>query len=194
MFWFLGAKACGILAPGPRIEHSPPALEGKVPTTGGPGKSHKSLYWKNETSLHYAKTNLASDYCKAVCRFRLRSLGRKCKAKHINMDLKTKEDNNKIEQWKWCPFFLASICHFCQNRSNHRVDNFLKVSKLKLSLSLILFQFSKWTLKIALMWLSWINWNTKHISQQLKEKTDSISIIYGWARVHAFRSISNIRD
>ena len=39
MFWFFGRKACGILAPRPGIEPAPPALEGKVLTTGPPGKS-----------------------------------------------------------------------------------------------------------------------------------------------------------
>ena len=33
-------KACGILAPWLGIEPAPPALEGKVLTTGPPGKSH----------------------------------------------------------------------------------------------------------------------------------------------------------
>ena len=39
MFWFFGQEACGILAPRPRIEPTPPALEGEVLTTGPPGKS-----------------------------------------------------------------------------------------------------------------------------------------------------------
>ena len=39
-FWFFGYKACGILTPWPGIEPAPPALEGKVLTTGPPG----SLY------------------------------------------------------------------------------------------------------------------------------------------------------
>ena len=39
MFWFFGPKACGILAPWPGMEPSPHAFEGKVPTTGLPGKS-----------------------------------------------------------------------------------------------------------------------------------------------------------
>ena len=39
MFWFFGREACGILAPWPGIEPTPPALEGKVLTTGLPGKS-----------------------------------------------------------------------------------------------------------------------------------------------------------
>ena len=30
MFWFLGHKACGILASQPGIEHKPSALKGKV--------------------------------------------------------------------------------------------------------------------------------------------------------------------
>ena len=39
MFWFFGHEACGILAPWPGIEPTPPALEGEVLTTGLPGKS-----------------------------------------------------------------------------------------------------------------------------------------------------------
>ena len=39
MFWYFGHEACGILAPQPGIEPTPPALEGKVLTTGPPGKS-----------------------------------------------------------------------------------------------------------------------------------------------------------
>ena len=39
MFWFFGPEACGILVPWPGIKHSLPALEGKVLTTGPPGKS-----------------------------------------------------------------------------------------------------------------------------------------------------------
>ena len=30
MFWFFGCEACGILAPWPGIEPTPPALEGEV--------------------------------------------------------------------------------------------------------------------------------------------------------------------
>ena len=36
---FFGCKTCGILAPWPGIEPAPPVLEGKVLTTGPPGKS-----------------------------------------------------------------------------------------------------------------------------------------------------------
>ena len=39
MFWLFGCKACGILAPWPGIELAPPALKGKVLTTGLSGKS-----------------------------------------------------------------------------------------------------------------------------------------------------------
>ena len=39
MFWFFGREACGILAPRPGMERTPPALEGDVPTTGPPGTS-----------------------------------------------------------------------------------------------------------------------------------------------------------
>ena len=41
MFCFLGHEAYGILATQPGIEPAAPALEGKVLTTGPPGKSHK---------------------------------------------------------------------------------------------------------------------------------------------------------
>ena len=45
MFGFLAGRHVGILAPPPGMEpqpgtHTPPALEGKVLTTGLPGKSH----------------------------------------------------------------------------------------------------------------------------------------------------------
>ena len=59
MFWFFGREACGILAPQPGVEPTPPALEGEVLTTGPPGKSphwlltkiklpltHKGRIWK----------------------------------------------------------------------------------------------------------------------------------------------------
>ena len=43
MFWFSGSEVCGILVLQPGIELAPPALEGKVLTTGPPGKSHSSF-------------------------------------------------------------------------------------------------------------------------------------------------------
>ena len=39
MFWCFGPGACGILAPHPGIEPTPPVLEGEVLTTGPLGKS-----------------------------------------------------------------------------------------------------------------------------------------------------------
>ena len=38
-FLFFGREACGILAPRPGIELTPPGLEDKVPMTGPPEKS-----------------------------------------------------------------------------------------------------------------------------------------------------------
>ena len=46
IFWFVGCKACEILAPQPRIEPTPLALEGKVLTTGSPGKSQSRVILK----------------------------------------------------------------------------------------------------------------------------------------------------
>ena len=43
MFRFFGRKARGISAPQPGIEPAPPALEGKVLTTGPPGKSPQKI-------------------------------------------------------------------------------------------------------------------------------------------------------
>ena len=44
MFWFFDCEACEIfLAPWPGIEPAPPALEGRVSTTGLPGESHSLL-------------------------------------------------------------------------------------------------------------------------------------------------------
>ena len=43
MFWFFGREACSILATWPGIELTPPALEGKVVTTGPPGNSLEIL-------------------------------------------------------------------------------------------------------------------------------------------------------
>ena len=45
MFWFFGLEAYGILAPQPGIEPTASALEGKVLTTGSPGKSQENLHF-----------------------------------------------------------------------------------------------------------------------------------------------------
>ena len=44
VFWFSGHWACGILASWPGIVLSPPALEGKILTTGPPGKSQQFIF------------------------------------------------------------------------------------------------------------------------------------------------------
>ena len=54
MFWLSGHEACGILAPQPGIEPSPPALEGKVLTTGPPGKSLHYLFLGQAKGLEFA--------------------------------------------------------------------------------------------------------------------------------------------
>ena len=46
MFWCFGCVAYGILAPLPGIKHPPPALEGKILTTGPPRKSPKYPWFK----------------------------------------------------------------------------------------------------------------------------------------------------
>ena len=56
MFWFFGHEACGIFAPQPGIEPTPPALEGEVLTARPPGKSLHRPSWTRPTfsvsSLH----------------------------------------------------------------------------------------------------------------------------------------------
>ena len=57
MFWFFGREARGILAPWPGIEPTPPTLEGKVLTTGLPGRFQEGqlliLMWLPEfTGCH----------------------------------------------------------------------------------------------------------------------------------------------
>ena len=49
MFWLLACEACGILAPQPGTEPTIPALEGKVITTGPPGKSLDQLDFELRT-------------------------------------------------------------------------------------------------------------------------------------------------
>ena len=44
MFWFFGLEACGIEAPRPGIKPVLPALDGKILTTGPPGKSLSGSY------------------------------------------------------------------------------------------------------------------------------------------------------
>ena len=57
LFWFLGGKACGILAPWPGIEPAPPALEGgagyyEIITIGLPGESPFQPFLKACRAFH----------------------------------------------------------------------------------------------------------------------------------------------
>ena len=53
MFWFFGHKLCGILASWPEIKLAPLTLDGKVLTTGLPGKSpYFSQVWLYLYHLH----------------------------------------------------------------------------------------------------------------------------------------------
>ena len=65
MFWFFGCEVCGILVAWPGLEPTPPALEGKVLTTGPPGKSLWFLLCFFLTSL------LEYDCFTMVCQFLL---------------------------------------------------------------------------------------------------------------------------
>ena len=54
MSWSFGHEACGILACRPRIESSPPALEGEVLTSGPPEKSPEMevlISYFNDTNI-----------------------------------------------------------------------------------------------------------------------------------------------
>ena len=42
MFWFVGQEPCGVLAPQPGMEPTPPASEDEVSTTGLPGECQYS--------------------------------------------------------------------------------------------------------------------------------------------------------
>ena len=63
MFCFFWLKACGILAPQPGNQPAPPALEGKVLTTGPPGKSLHDFVFSHSPSnsklqTHWTSTSL----------------------------------------------------------------------------------------------------------------------------------------
>ena len=60
MFWYFGCEACGILAPWPGIKPAPPALEGRVLTTGLPRKSHSLL-------LEHQQSKTPSDTALSPC-------------------------------------------------------------------------------------------------------------------------------
>ncbi|XP_060140769.1 RNA-binding protein 38 isoform X2 [Globicephala melas] len=66
-FWFFGCEACGILVPRPGIEPAPPALEGKVPTTGPPGKSLSVSFHGLMACFFLALSNIPPSGCSTVC-------------------------------------------------------------------------------------------------------------------------------
>ena len=59
VFSFSGSEACGILVPPSGIEHTPPALDGKVLTPGLLGKSPCSVFL---TSLLLSSCSLSSSH------------------------------------------------------------------------------------------------------------------------------------
>ena len=58
MFWFIGREARGILAPWPGIEPATLMLEGKVLTTGMPGKFPEVNFWGITNNMEASQTNL----------------------------------------------------------------------------------------------------------------------------------------
>ena len=63
MFWFFGYEACGTLAPWPGIEPAPSALEGKVLTTGPPGKSPIQIINLKYQDVRYAIESHVVEVC-----------------------------------------------------------------------------------------------------------------------------------
>ena len=73
MFCFFDHEACGILAHWPGIEPAPPALKGKVLTTGlkQPGKSYSKgllrvLFWSNPTGAQFGFILIVWSFCHHV--------------------------------------------------------------------------------------------------------------------------------
>ena len=58
MFWYFGPKACGILASQLEIKPTPPALEGKILTTGPPGTFPRLIHLI--TRSLYLLTNIST--------------------------------------------------------------------------------------------------------------------------------------
>ena len=50
LIFFFGSEACGILAPQPGVKPAPPALGGKVLTTGPSGKSWGFYFRRSENN------------------------------------------------------------------------------------------------------------------------------------------------
>ena len=69
MFWFCGHEACGILVLQPEIEPAYPVLEGKVLTTGPPGKPPHTGVTVSSLEFHFLLQSPLSYkiYVKQVC-------------------------------------------------------------------------------------------------------------------------------
>ena len=68
MLWFFGQESCGILALQPGMKSKHPDLEGKVLTTGLPGKSqasfssHKKITFNSQNSEDECKMQVHCKY------------------------------------------------------------------------------------------------------------------------------------
>lgn len=53
MYWLFGWKACEIIAPGPGIKQTHPALKGEVLATGLPGRSQgrKDVFKEEQSNI-----------------------------------------------------------------------------------------------------------------------------------------------
>ena len=61
-FEFFGLKTYGILSSQPGIKPAPPALEGKILTTGSPGKPHALSLKDNFALLESYRSNIIFTY------------------------------------------------------------------------------------------------------------------------------------
>ena len=77
-FFFFGREACGIPAPPPGIEPSPPASEGEAPNTGPPGKSlpPEGFEQKHDTISFVIKKYFLVSFQYPALRDRLKGIGR----------------------------------------------------------------------------------------------------------------------
>ena len=102
MFWCFGSKACGILAPQPGVEPAPPALEGKVLTTGPPGKSLSYLIFKSLRHFEFI----------FVCGMRVCS-------NFIDLHEVVQLSQHHLLK-RWFFFFVLYSCLLCQRLIEHR--------------------------------------------------------------------------
>ena len=100
-FWFFGCEAHGILVPHPGIKPAPPALEGKVLTTGLPRKSHLSLTFKLFFKIFFLSDILCVD-CNTWSIF-------------INVIKHSEFISTTLVCGFhfFCLFYISSVCCFC---------------------------------------------------------------------------------